>query len=65
MTGNTAHTAVVHAGLECGMIADHLPGLTAISVGPNIYDMHTPAERMELDSFERFYATLLEFLKNA
>ena len=65
VTGNTAHTAVVHAGLECGMIADHLPGLTAISVGPNIYDMHTPAERMELDSFERFYATLLEFLKNA
>jgi len=65
VTGKTAHTAVVHAGLECGMIADHLPGLTAISVGPNIYDMHTPAERMELDSFERFYATLLDFLKNA
>lgn len=65
VTGKHAHTAVVHAGLECGMIADHLPGLTAISVGPNIYDLHTPAERMELDSFTRFYATLIAFLKKA
>ena len=37
--------------------------LDVISIGCNIYDLHTPAERMELDSFERVYRTLLAFLK--
>ena len=62
-TGRAINTTVIHAGLECGLISAKLPGLDVISVGCNIYDLHTPAERMELDSFERIYQTLLAFLK--
>ena len=62
-TGREIRTTVIHAGLECGLISAHLPGLEVISVGCNVYDLHTPAERMELDSLERIYRTLLAFLK--
>ena len=62
-TGRDISTKVIHAGLECGLISARLPGLDVISVGCNIYDLHTPAERMEADSLERIYQTLLAFLK--
>lgn len=65
VTGKHAFTNVVHAGLECGLISSALEGLVAISVGCDIFDMHTPKERMDLDSFRRFYLTLLAFLKSA
>ncbi len=54
---------VIHAGLECGIISGALPGLEAVSVGANVYDLHTPAERMELDSFARMAEVLREYLK--
>lgn len=54
---------VIHAGLECGTISGALPGLVAVSVGANIYDLHTPAERMELDSLARMAEVLREYLK--
>ncbi len=62
-TGRAIDTTVIHAGLECGLISSKIPQLDVISIGCNIYDLHTPAERMELDSFERVYRTLLAFLK--
>ena len=39
---------VIHAGLECGILASKLPGLECVSMGPDIYDIHTPAERMDV-----------------
>lgn len=63
VTGAECVPTVIHAGLECGVISAALPGLEAVSVGCNIYDLHTPRERMELDSFERIYRTLCEFLR--
>jgi dipeptidase D len=62
-TGKTTTPALIHAGLECGLISAALPGLTAISVGCNICDLHTPAETMELDSMARIYRTLCCFLQ--
>ncbi len=62
-TGREIDTTVIHAGLECGLISSKIPNLDVISVGCNIYDLHTPAERMELDSFERVYRTFLAFLE--
>ena len=62
-TGREISTTVIHAGLECGLISSKLAGLDVVSVGCNIYDLHTPAERMELDSFDRVYRTLLAFLQ--
>jgi len=63
-TGREISTTVIHAGLECGLISSRLAGLDVVSLGCNIYDLHTPAERMELDSLERVYRTLLAFLKD-
>ena len=63
VTGREIASTVIHAGLECGVISSRIEGLDVIAVGCNIYDLHTPAERMELDSFERIYQTLLAFLK--
>ncbi|MBQ9777500.1 MAG: M20/M25/M40 family metallo-hydrolase, partial [Clostridia bacterium] len=62
--GINATPTVIHAGLECGLFSEKLPGLTAISVGCNIHDLHTPAERMELSSFARTGRILFELLKN-
>lgn len=64
ISGKEPQTVVIHAGLECGLISDHLPGLIAISMGPNAKYLHTPAECMELSSFSRFYRALLLLLQN-
>ena len=55
---------VIHAGLECGAISMHYPDLDMISIGPNIYDVHTPKEKMEIASVEKYYKYLVELLKN-
>ena len=38
----------VHAGLECGILAEKIPGLEAVSIGPNILDIHTTREKLDL-----------------
>ena len=63
IAGAPLRVNAIHAGLECGLFAGNLPGLSAISLGVNIKDLHTPAERMELSSYERIYRVLLAFLK--
>ena len=46
---------VIHAGLECGAISQNYPDIDFISVGPNLRDVHTPSEYLEIDSTERVY----------
>ena len=53
----------IHAGLECGIFAAKLPGLDAISFGPQIEDIHTTSERLDLSSVERTWHLLTETLK--
>ena len=53
----------IHAGLECGLFSDALPGLDAIAIGPTITDCHTPNEALPLDSFERFYLLIKDVLE--
>ena len=54
----------IHAGLECGFFCEKLPGLDCVSIGPNLHDIHTSRERMEIQSVARTWAYLLEVLKN-
>ena len=63
-TGLPICETVIHAGLECGVIAAHIPHLDVISVGSNAHDLHTPRESAELDSFARVYETLCKCLCN-
>lgn len=54
----------IHAGLECGFFCEKLPGLDAVSFGPDMPDIHTPKERMNVASVQRTYRYLCEILKN-
>ena len=53
----------IHAGLECGLFSEKLPGLDCVSIGPNMKDIHTSRERLEIASTERTWKFLLELLK--
>ena len=61
--GEEAKVMPIHAGLECGLLTYMMPGLDCISFGPNIYDLHTPRERMSISSAERTWHLLLDTLK--
>lgn len=64
-TGKEPVIEAIHAGLECGVFAGKLPGLDCVSLGPNLYDIHTPQERMEVASVDRTWKLLLEVLRRA
>ncbi len=55
MTGEKALVETLHAGVECGLLASKLPGLDAVSIGPEMHDIHTPKERLSIASTERIY----------
>ncbi len=54
----------IHAGLECGLIGDKYPGMDMISYGPTIRGAHSPDERLEIESVEKFWDLTIEILKN-
>lgn len=60
--GKRPEVVVIHAGLECGIISSKTEGLDIISIGPDMYDIHSPAERLSLASCERIWRVLLTFL---
>jgi len=61
--GKEPKIEAIHAGLECGVFADGIDGLDCISVGANMYDIHTTAERLSISSTERIYEVIGEVLK--
>ena len=56
--GRDVEVTIIHAGLECGIMKNHLPDLDAISVGPDMQGIHSPDERMNLASCEKFWEIL-------
>ena len=52
-----------HAGLECGILGKHLPGVDMISFGPNIRAAHSPDEKVQISSVQKFWGYFLEVLK--
>ena len=52
-----------HAGLECGILGKHLPGVDMISFGPNIRAAHSPDEKVQISSVQKFWKYYLETLK--
>ena len=53
----------IHAGLECGLLGEKLPGLDCVSIGPQMHNIHTSRETLEIASTERTWNFLLEVLK--
>ena len=64
MFGKEPKVEVIHAGLECGLFSEKLPGLDCVSIGPQMHDIHTTRERLEIASTERTWNFLLEVLKS-
>ena len=59
-----AKVVAIHAGLECGLLSEKLPGLDCVSIGPEMHDIHTSRERLGIASVERMWKYLQEVLKN-
>ena len=54
----------IHAGLECGLFTEKFPDMDMIAFGPTLRGVHAPGERLDLASLDRFWAVLLDVLKN-
>ena len=52
-----------HAGLECGILGTHLPDVDMISFGPNIRAAHSPDEKVQISSVQKFWSYYIETLK--
>ncbi|KXZ64376.1 Cytosol non-specific dipeptidase [Acinetobacter venetianus] len=55
---------VIHAGLECGIIAEHYPDLQMVSFGPDIQGAHAPGERVKVDTVEKCWKLLMIALES-
>ena len=63
MFGKEPEVLAIHAGLECGLLGDKLPGLDCVSIGPQMHDIHTSREKLEIASTKRTWDFLLAVLK--
>ena len=61
--GKDAQVVAIHAGLECGLLGQKLPGLDCVSIGPEMHDIHTSRERLGIASVKRTWKFILEVLK--
>ena len=53
----------IHAGLECGVFADNIPGIDCISIGPEMHDVHTSKERLSISSTKNMYELVIKVLE--
>ena len=60
--GKPVEVTAIHAGLECGILSEKLPGVEMISFGPNIRGAHTPEEYVSVSSVQRFWQALRALL---
>lgn len=62
LNGSEPHVAACHAGLECGILGTHYPNMEMISFGPNIKGAHSPDERAQISSVQKFWVFLKAIL---
>jgi dipeptidase D len=59
MFGGEMKIVAIHAGLECGIIGEKYPGMQMVSIGPDMWDVHTPEEHLSIPSVANFWKFLL------
>jgi dipeptidase D len=64
LVGSEPDVLAVHAGLECGLIGEKYPEMDMISYGPELQGVHSPDERIHIQSVEKFWKWTLEILKS-
>jgi dipeptidase D len=62
--GNEPHIKAIHAGLECGIIKERYPQMDMISFGPTIMGAHSPDERVQISTVDKFWHLLTHVLEN-
>jgi len=62
--GKQPAVKAIHAGLECGIIGMKYPGMDMVSMGPTLEGVHSPDEKIHIDTVEKFWSFLLAILKN-
>jgi dipeptidase D len=62
--GNEPIVKSIHAGLECGLFLEKYPELDMVSFGPTIRGAHSPDERIEIQSVDKFWKLLVDVLEN-
>ena len=62
--GKKPEVVAIHAGLECGLLSEKLPDLDCVSIGPDMKDIHTSREKLDIASTKRTWEFLLEVLKH-
>ena len=65
LTGTEGKIDATHGGLECGLFIEKLPGLDAVSLGPELHDVHSVRERLSVPSTERVYELVCEVLRRS
>ena len=53
----------IHAGLECGLIGEKYPDMDMISYGPTLREVHTPNERLLIETVQQVWDLTIDFLK--
>jgi dipeptidase D len=61
--GKEPEVKAIHAGLECGIIGERMPGMDMVSFGPTLEGVHSPDEKIYIDTVEKFWNFLLGILK--
>ncbi len=63
--GNTPIVRSIHAGLECGLFLEKYPNLDMVSFGPTLRGVHSPDEKINIATVEKFWKLLVEILRIA
>ena len=61
--GKEPKIEIIHAGLECGLFSEKIKNIDAVSIGPDLYDIHTPRERLSVSSVGRTYNYICRVLE--
>lgn len=65
VSGKEGTIEATHGGLECGLFIEKIPGLDAVSVGPELHDVHSVQERLNVASTQRVYEMTCELLRRS
>ena len=60
--GKDIKVVATHGGLECGLLMERIPGLEAVSIGPTLYSVHSPDEKLVISSVKNVYNFLKKYL---
>lgn len=60
--GTDPNIKAIHAGLECGLLIEKIPGMDVVSIGPEIHNAHSPEEQVQISSVDSFYRALTALL---